>query len=195
MLAALRSWTGVRAGVYLARNSSQDRPARSLPLITLYLTERCNSRCVSCEYWRHGRADMTPESVTALLPALERLGTKVVLISGGEPLIHPQWVEIAETLRTGGRALWLLTSGLSLVKHAARAAALFQSITVSLDGIDRPMYAAIRGLDAFEKVCAGIKRLRPAARTWASESRCSGAITLTCPPSLSSRAGDRKSVV
>ncbi len=100
---------------------------------------------------------MTPESVTALLPALERLGTKVVLISGGEPLIHPQWVEIAETLRTGGRALWLLTSGLSLVKHAARAAALFQSITVSLDGIDRPMYAAIRGLDAFENVCAGIQ--------------------------------------
>jgi len=32
-----------------------------LPLITLYLTERCNSRCVTCDYWRHGRADMERE--------------------------------------------------------------------------------------------------------------------------------------
>ena len=28
---------------------------RTLPLVTLYLTERCNSRCVTCDYWRHGR--------------------------------------------------------------------------------------------------------------------------------------------
>ena len=30
-----------------------------LPLVTLYLTERCNSRCVTCDYWRHGRKDVT----------------------------------------------------------------------------------------------------------------------------------------
>jgi MoaA/NifB/PqqE/SkfB family radical SAM enzyme len=130
---------------------------RSLPLITLYLTERCNSRCVSCDYWRHGRADVTAAAIAGLLPELERLGTKLVLISGGEPLVHPQWAEIAATLRAGGLELWLLTSGLSLLKHAARAAALFPSITVSLDGIDRPMYAAIRGLDAFDHVCGGIR--------------------------------------
>lgn len=130
---------------------------RSLPLLTLYLTERCNSRCVSCDYWRHGRADVTAAGIAALLPELERLGTKLVLLSGGEPLIHPQWAEIAATLRGGGLDLWLLTSGLSLAKHAAHAAALFQSITVSLDGIDRATYASIRGLDAFDNVCAGIR--------------------------------------
>jgi MoaA/NifB/PqqE/SkfB family radical SAM enzyme len=130
---------------------------RSLPLIALYLSERCNSRCVSCDYWRHGRADMTPAAIDELLPQLERAGTKVVLISGGEPLIHPQWAEIAATLRAAGLELWLLTSGLSLAKHAARAATLFQSITVSLDGIDQAMYAAIRGLDAFDNVCDGIR--------------------------------------
>jgi Fe-coproporphyrin III synthase len=53
--------------------------------------------------------------------------------------------------------LWLLTSGLSLVKHARRAARLFDAITVSLDGTDRATYAAIRGLDAFDNVCAGIE--------------------------------------
>jgi MoaA/NifB/PqqE/SkfB family radical SAM enzyme len=130
---------------------------RSLPLLTLYLTERCNSRCVSCDYWRHGRADISTDSVTRLLPDLKRLETRLVLISGGEPLIHPQWAEIAQLLKDNGLELWLLTSGLSLAKHAPRVATLFQSVTVSLDGTDAAMYAAIRGLDAFGKVCEGIR--------------------------------------
>ncbi len=53
--------------------------------------------------------------------------------------------------------MWLLTSGLSLAKHARRAAELFDAITVSLDGTDRETYPAIRGLDAFDKVCEGIR--------------------------------------
>ena len=72
-----------------------------LPLVTLYLTERCNSRCVTCDYWRHGTADMDLEAVTQLLPDLARLRTEVVLVSGGEPLLNPQWSEIAETLLRG----------------------------------------------------------------------------------------------
>lgn len=100
---------------------------------------------------------MTLESVSALLPDLRELGTRAVLISGGEPLLHPQWIQIARLLRAQGLQLWLLTSGLSLAKHAPQAVELFQSITVSLDGTDRPMYAAIRGLDAFDKVCEGIR--------------------------------------
>ena len=67
-----------------------------LPLVTLYLTERCNSRCVTCDYWRHGRRDVTLESVTRLLPELEALGTRTALISGGEPLLNPEWPQIAE---------------------------------------------------------------------------------------------------
>jgi Fe-coproporphyrin III synthase len=130
---------------------------QSLPLATLYLTERCNSRCVTCDYWRHGRVDMNLESVARLLPSLARLRTKVVLISGGEPLLNLEWADIAQLLRTNGMKLWLLTSGLSLVKHARRAAVLFNAITVSLDGTNRETYAAIRGLDAFDNVCAGIR--------------------------------------
>lgn len=131
----------------------------SLPLVTLHLTDRCNSRCVSCDYWRHGRDDMTLASVTRLLPELLALQTHTVLISGGEPLLHPQWPQIAQLLRDRGMSLWLVTSGLSLAKHASRAAALFDAITVSLDGATPAMYAAIRGLNAFDKVCEGIRRV------------------------------------
>jgi len=128
-----------------------------LPLATLYLTDRCNSRCVSCDYWRHGRSDMNLDAVKRLLPSLKRLRTQVVLLSGGEPLLNPEWTSIAQVLRDIGLKVWLLTSGLSLAKHARRASELFHAITVSLDGTDRGTYAAIRGLDALDKVCDGIR--------------------------------------
>jgi Fe-coproporphyrin III synthase len=128
-----------------------------VPLVTLTLSERCNSRCVTCDYWRHGTADMDLAAVKRLLPDLVALNTEVVLISGGEPLLNPEWPQIAQLLRERGIRLWLLTSGLSLAKHAGRVAELFDTVTVSLDGTTRQTYAAIRGLDAFEKVCEGIR--------------------------------------
>jgi Fe-coproporphyrin III synthase len=130
-----------------------------LPLVTLYATDRCNSRCVTCDYWRHGRTDVTLESVTRLLPSLTRLQTQIVLLSGGEPLLNPAWPDIAQALRANGHKLWLLTSGLSLRKHAPQVAELFDNVTVSLDGTDAATYLAIRGLDAFDKVCEGIRAM------------------------------------
>jgi Fe-coproporphyrin III synthase len=46
---------------------------------------------------------------------------------------------------------------LSLAKHAHRAASLFDAITVSLDGTNRATYRTIRGVDAFAKVCEGVR--------------------------------------
>jgi Fe-coproporphyrin III synthase len=129
----------------------------SLPLVTFYLTERCNSRCVTCDYWRHGRNDATLDSVLRVLPGLRMLDTRTALLSGGEPLLNPEWPAIAGALRDAGIKVWLLTSGLSLAKHAVAAAEYFDSITVSLDGTNRATYQAIRGLDAFDKVCEGVR--------------------------------------
>lgn len=132
-------------------------PPRRLPLVTLYVTERCNSRCVTCDYWRYGRGDMRVEAVARLVPNFAQLGTEIVLLSGGEPLLNPEWAQIAQLLKSNGLKVWLLTSGLSLAKNARRAAQLFDTITVSLDGTNRATYAAIRGLDAFDQVCTGIR--------------------------------------
>jgi Fe-coproporphyrin III synthase len=140
-----------------AIDSTVDLSLRRLPLATLYLSERCNSRCVSCDYWRHGRADMSLDAVARLLPSLKNLCTEVVLLSGGEPLLNPEWASIARLLRDQGLKVWLLTSGLALAKHARRASEVFHAITVSLDGTDRETYARIRGLDALDNVCDGVR--------------------------------------
>jgi Fe-coproporphyrin III synthase len=159
----LRPFAGRPAAIaYESRQLSANRFAvhpliAKLPLVTLYITERCNSRCITCDYWRHGRDDMDLAAVTSLLPSLARLSTQMVLLSGGEPLLNAEWEAIAQALRSNSLKVWLLTSGLALAKHARRAATLFDAITVSLDGTDAETYAAIRGLNAFHKVCEGIQ--------------------------------------
>ncbi len=140
-----------------APGSRATPPLRHLPLVTLYLTDRCNSRCTTCDYWRHGRTDISLESVRRLLPGLREAGTRIVLISGGEPLLHPDWESIAGLLRSQGMRVWLLTAGLALAKHARKVAGVFDDVTVSLDGTHAATYAAIRGLEAFDKVCEGIR--------------------------------------
>ena len=131
----------------LALNLLTDQLA-ALPLAIVYLTDRCNSRCVTCDYWKYGQTNLSLERAWALAPQLKALGTQAILLSGGEPLLHPHWAEIAEILRAeSGARLWLLTAGLSLHKHAARAVELCDRITVSLDGATSETYRAIRGVE------------------------------------------------
>lgn len=130
-----------------------------LRLVTLYLSERCNSRCTTCDYWRTGQRDLSLAAARRLLPALRQLQTETVVLSGGEPLLNPEWPEIASLLKDSGLKLWLLTSGLSLAKHSMRVTQLFDAVTVSLDGTCAETYQTIRGLDAFDAVCSGIRAI------------------------------------
>lgn len=140
------------------------RHDRPLPLVTLYLTERCNSRCISCDHWRTGRTDLSAAQVAGWGPALQKLGTKVVLFSGGEPLLHPEWPAMAASLSAQGLQVWLLTAGLALAKQADAVARHFDSVTVSLDGTSRETYLAVRGVDAFDAVCEGVRRVAALGR-------------------------------
>src|ERR1700752_190872 len=129
----------------------------SLPLAIVYVTDRCNSRCVMCDYWQYGQTYMTLERAQALAGEFDQLQTQWVLLSGGEPLLHPQWADIARVLAGGRRQLWLLTAGLALQKFAAAAADLCRKITVSLDAATADTYRSIRGVDAFDQICSGIR--------------------------------------
>src|ERR1700687_4147348 len=101
-----------------SRQSTAERlavhpPLTRLPLVTLYVTDRCNSRCVTCDYWRHGRDDMNLAAVTRLLPSFAQLHTQMVLLSGGEPLLNPEWAAIAELLRRNGVEVGTVAPGLA----------------------------------------------------------------------------------
>lgn len=132
----------------------------TLPLIVLYLTDGCNSRCVTCDIWRSPRRNMPLALVEQIAGSFAELQTRWVLLSGGEAMQHPQWPQIAQRFRDEGAFVMLLTNGLLLKKQTAEVASSVDEVIVSLDGGTAETYRAIRGVDAFDLVLDGIRAVR-----------------------------------
>jgi MoaA/NifB/PqqE/SkfB family radical SAM enzyme len=132
-----------------------------LPLVVFYPTSRCNSRCVSCDWWKQsGEGDLTIDEIDAVAGALPELGTRLVVFSGGEPLLRPEVFDAAAMFRARGVALHLLTSGVLLERFADRVAGSFSQVCISLDASTDALYEQVRGVAALGAVARGVARLR-----------------------------------
>jgi MoaA/NifB/PqqE/SkfB family radical SAM enzyme len=132
-----------------------------LPLLIFYPTGRCNSRCVSCDWWRQsGVDDLALDEIGSVAAALPALGTRVVAFSGGEPLLRPDVFDAAALFHAQGMTLHLLTSGVLLERCAEGVARMFTRVCVSLDATSGPLYERIRGVDALATVRRGIAKLQ-----------------------------------
>ena len=134
----------------------------TLPLIVLYLTDGCNSRCVTCDIWRSPRRNMSLSLARSITDTFSDLQVRWVLLSGGEAMQHPDWPQIAQNCRDSGAWVMLLTNGLLLRRQLDAVAACVDEVIVSLDGGTAATYHAIRGVDAFDLVLDGIRAVRAA---------------------------------
>lgn len=132
----------------------------TLPLVVLYLTDGCNSRCVTCDIWRNPRRNMKMELVEEIASTFQELQVRWVLLSGGEAMQHPQWPQIAQCFRDEGTFVMLLTNGLLLRKQVDDLVGNVDEVIVSLDGGFSATYDAIRGVDAYDLVLDGIRAVR-----------------------------------
>ncbi len=102
------------------------------------LTRACDHRCLHCRC--HGgkgvEGELTTGEALRVAGELAALGVKRVVLTGGEPTLHPGWEQVARTLADGGVRVRLFTSGLSLGKRLlerAQAAGV-EDFALSLDG-------------------------------------------------------------
>ena len=75
-----------------------------LPLLIFYPTGRCNSRCVSCDWWKQsGADDLTLDEIAAARRgAAGARAREMVVFSGGEPLLRPEVFDAARLFRARG---------------------------------------------------------------------------------------------
>jgi MoaA/NifB/PqqE/SkfB family radical SAM enzyme len=133
---------------------------RTLPMVILYLTDGCNSKCVTCDIWRSPRRNMPMPLVDKIAAELRPLAVRWAVLSGGEAMQHPEWALIARKLRAEGTRVILLTNGLLLRRQVADVITSVDEVVVSLDGGSAATYDAIRGVDAFDLVLDGIRAVR-----------------------------------
>jgi len=147
-------------------------PRRSLPVaptapdprsVRVSVTDRCDFACTYCRPSRHdGYADarLTTAAWKTMFEGLRRAGLRRVRLTGGEPLLHPEIVDIVAYLASLG------FEDLSLTTNASQLAALarplkdagLERVNVSIDTLDEGRFRAItrggelaivqRGIDA-----------------------------------------------
>ncbi|MBK5275766.1 MAG: radical SAM protein [Desulfuromonadales bacterium] len=140
------------------------RPPKTL---TIAVTGACNLACRHC--WVESGVSSAPGHVAVrtlyrLLEEFAALGGEGVRFTGGEPLCHPEWLELMRFSRSiGFRTLSLQTNGMLFKdEHMAALGELdFSglSIQISLDGATAAAHDLVRGQGAFAGTLDGILRL------------------------------------
>ena len=130
----------------------------------LELTYRCTWRCGFCSSPRRHDLDPLPiERWLGVLDGLRELGTMTVIFTGGEPLAHPRWLELARAARSRELAIRVFTNG-SLVDDSAAdslAELLPLSVELSLHGGCAATHDGTTGVaGSFEDLLAAVKRLQ-----------------------------------
>ncbi|GAP58107.1 cyclic pyranopterin monophosphate synthase [Arthrobacter sp. Hiyo1] len=148
-----------------------DRYGRRATDMRLSLTDKCNLRCTYCMpaeglEWLSKQAVMTAAEIVRLVRiGVEHLGVRELRLTGGEPLVRADLVDIITALRQAHPDLpiSMTTNGVGLDK---KAAALKQAgltrINVSLDSLHEETFTKLTRRPFLDKVLAGVDAARAA---------------------------------
>lgn len=126
---------------------------RTIDYLRISVTDRCNERCLYCmpegyKGWAQKPDHMTADEIIRVAESSTKLGFRKFRLTGGEPLIRPDIVEIARRLwdLPGVQTLGISTNGtrLDALARDLKQAGV-RSINVSLDALDAELYKHITG--------------------------------------------------
>lgn len=151
---------------WMRKRRPEHTPVTSRSLVLFRLGELCNNRCPMCsnsgdpEIWQLRR-----EALLARADHLVRQGFRRVIVTGGEPTIHPAFWDVAAKLQSLGIPWDINTHGRSFADRdvAERAAALgLDRAIVSFHSHREAASCVISGISAqgFGQTLAGIDHLR-----------------------------------
>ena len=133
-------------------------PVPSLRYLELQITDRCNLRCRHCYLGDGLHQDLPFNRTKRILEEFEEIQGLRLLLSGGEPLLHPDFWAINEILRNYAFRSVFLSNGTLITKEVARRLTVHE-VQLSLDGM-KEGHETIRGKETFEKAMLAIDHLQ-----------------------------------
>ena len=135
--------------------------------ISLYLTYRCASKCQHCflvETGKLGKHELSKKDCVAVIDEASQNRVYMLLISGGEPLLHPHFDEIVRHARRRNILPLLGITGTNVRDtHVQQLLASdVRHVQVSLDGATPDSNDALRGSGNFSEVMHSISQLQQA---------------------------------
>lgn len=135
-------------------------------LLVLDLTHACNSRCGGCGFRDPEPGELTADRWITLAREGQALGFREIMVTGGEPLLHPD-ISVLLPRLSALLPVSLISNGLALGRHAALVRDHVRALYVSLDGTDDQTYAAVRGVRGLSAVLRGVAEVRAKVETHA----------------------------
>lgn len=132
-------------------------PFPSLRYLELQLTDRCNLACRHCYLGKSKTRDLEVELAESVFNQFEELHGLRMIISGGEPLLHPDFKKINEMLKNRSFRSILLTNGTLLEKDNIDKLNA-DEYQVSIDGLE-DAHDAVRGKGTFKKSMGAVEML------------------------------------
>ena len=134
------------------------------------LTDRCSLRCTYCmpfnfDKWLPTESLLTANELVNVIDIAVSQGVSEVRLTGGEPLLRPDIVEIVSRINSLEKApeLSMTTNGVALAKVAkALAEAGLRRINISLDTLDWERFKRLTFRDRYDDVIEGIAAARSA---------------------------------
>jgi MoaA/NifB/PqqE/SkfB family radical SAM enzyme len=98
---------------------------------------RCNLDCTYCNEFDDTSKPVPLEQVKRRLDLLADMGTSIITISGGEPLLHPDLDEVIGHIRRSGMIAGLITNGFFLNKERIERLndAGLEHLQISIDNV------------------------------------------------------------
>jgi len=136
-------------------------------IISWNTTQACNINCIHC--YRDAGTKRSDELNTQegknLLTQIARAGFKIMILSGGEPLLRPDIYELISHAKSCGMRPVIGTNGTLITKEATvnlKAAGLAVA-GISIDSLDQSTHDHFRGCSgAWEQTLSGIESCREA---------------------------------
>jgi len=99
---------------------------------------RCNLSCAYCNEYDTYSKPVPLETMSERIDQLGQLGTTIITISGGEPLLHPELDQIIARIRQNGAIAGLITNGYLLTADRIRQLnrAGLEHLQISIDNIN-----------------------------------------------------------
>jgi len=146
----------------------KDNFGRSFPYFRISITDVCNFKCGYClpngyQKSENKKEFLSLEEIKRIGKALSELGVCKIRLTGGEPTVRKDFVEIIENLKSlpGINKVVFTTNGYNL-KNIAKSVvnAKIDGINVSIDSLDREKFKFITGKDKLEDILIGLKALQ-----------------------------------
>lgn len=151
----------------------KDQYGRTIDYLRISITDACNLHCRYCRPEQEapcGRRDkqaplLLTEEIVKVAQAGTALGIRHYRITGGEPLVRPDCVEIVQKIKKipGVQSVGITTNGMRLAAAAEKLKqAGCDSVNVSLDTVDPAEFRYLTGCDGLGQVKQGIHAAKEA---------------------------------